>query len=73
METDAYAEYIYKNNGFVTVNGAGRGCSNAYITYGERCDVGEDIFTRGLCLPSDIKMTADEQEGIIDIIHRCFE
>lgn len=68
-----HMQNIYKNNGFVTVNGAGRGCSNAYIAYGERCDVGEDIFTRGVCLPSDIKMTADEQETIIDIIHRCFE
>jgi len=36
-------------------------------------DVGNDIFTRGLCLPSDIKMTEDEQNKIIEIIKDCFE
>ena len=35
-------------------------------------DVGADLFRRGLCLPSDNKMTPEEQEIIIDIIHRCF-
>ena len=32
----------------------------------------EDIFRRGLCLPSDIKMTATEQQKVIDIIKRMF-
>lgn len=36
-------------------------------------DVGADIFTRGLCLPSDIKMTVEEQDIVIEIIHRCFK
>lgn len=36
-------------------------------------DVGADIFRRGLCLPSDNKMTTEQQDGIIDIIHRCFQ
>ena len=36
-------------------------------------DVGADIFQRGVCLPSDNKMTAEEQEIIIEVIHRCFE
>ena len=36
-------------------------------------DVGGDVFERGLCLPSDIKMTPEEQDGIIRIIRRCFE
>ena len=36
-------------------------------------NVGEDIFTRGLCLPSDIKMTPAEQDIVIDIVRRCFE
>lgn len=36
-------------------------------------DVGADIFARGLCLPSDIKMTAEQQNRVIEIIHRCFE
>ena len=35
-------------------------------------DVGADIFDRGLCLPSDIKMTAEEQYAIIEIIKNCF-
>ena len=36
-------------------------------------DVGADLFRRGLCLPSDNKMTPDEQDRIIEIIHRCFK
>ena len=36
-------------------------------------DVGADIFARGLCLPSDIKMTLAEQDAVIDIVRRCFE
>ena len=35
-------------------------------------DVGADIFRRGVCLPSDNKMTAEQQERVIEIIHRCF-
>ncbi len=35
-------------------------------------DVGADIFNRGLCLPSDIKMTEEEQDRVIEIIRRCF-
>lgn len=62
---------IYRANPFVTVEGNGRGRSNAYIE-GSGVDVGADIFRRGLCLPSDNKMTAEEQERIIEIIHRCF-
>ncbi len=34
--------------------------------------VGEDIFARGLCLPSDIKMTEEEQREICSIIRSCF-
>ena len=63
---------VYRSNPFITVEGNGRGRSNAYID-GVGIDVGADIFQRGLCLPSDNKMTAEEQQMIIDIIHRCFE
>lgn len=62
---------IYKTNPFVTVEGNGRGRTNAYIN-GAGIDVGADIFRRGLCLPSDNKMTPEQQDRIIDIIHRCF-
>ena len=36
-------------------------------------NVAEDVFARGLCLPSDIKMTDEQQQVVIDIIHKCFE
>lgn len=62
---------IYRTNPFVTVEGNGRGRTNAYIK-GSGVDVGADIFRRGLCLPSDNKMTEEQQERIIEIIHRCF-
>ena len=62
---------IYRTNPFVTVEGNGRGRTNAYIS-GHSVDVGADIFARGLCLPSDNKMTAEQQDKIIEIIHRCF-
>ena len=62
---------IYRTNPFVTVEGNGRGRTNAYIN-GSGIDVGADIFRRGLCLPSDNKMTPEQQNVIMDIIHRCF-
>ncbi len=62
---------IYRSNAFVTVEGNGRGKSNAYIA-GTGIDVGADIFRRGLCLPSDNKMTPEDQDRVIEIIHRCF-
>lgn len=64
---------IYRMNGFVTAEGNGRGRTNAYINEGKVQDVGADIFARGLCLPSDNKMTEEEQSRIIDIICACFE
>ena len=63
---------IYRTNCFITAEGNGRGQSNAYIT-SSRVDVGMDIFRRGLCLPSDNKMSKEQQDVIMDIIHRCFE
>ena len=62
---------IYRTNAFVTDEGNGRGRTNAYIK-GSGVDVGADIFRRGLCLPSDNKMTEEQQDRVIDIIHRCF-
>ena len=63
---------IYRENAFVTVEGNGRGRSNAYIR-GGGVDVGADLFRRGLCLPSDNKMSPEEQDRIIEIIRRCFK
>lgn len=42
-----------------------------YITVGEM-SVGEAIFARGLCLPSDIKMTDEEQDFVISVIRDLF-
>lgn len=64
---------IYRMNAFVTRNGNGRARSNAYIQETGFRDVGDDIFNRGLCLPSDNKMTPEQQSGVIELIHRCFE
>lgn len=63
---------IFRMNPFVTVEGNGRGRTNAYIA-GCGVDVGADIFNRGLCLPSDNKMTVDEQNKIIEIVRACFD
>ncbi len=63
---------IFRMNPFITAEGNGRGVSNAYIA-GETKDVGTDIFSRGLCLPSDNKMTEEEQKIIIEIVRACFE
>ncbi len=46
-------------------------CNNDFVSCGE--DVGMDIFRRGLCLPSDNKMTAQEQNRIIEIVRKCFD
>ena len=43
-----------------------------FITQTEGKEVSTDIFTRGLCLPSDIKMTKEVQDIVIEIIKSCF-
>ena len=63
---------MYRMNEFVTVNGSGRAKTNAYIAGGIK-DIGADIFNRGLCLPSDNKMTEEQQNRIIEVIKKCFE
>ena len=61
----------YLKNGTITKNGSGRARTNAYIDGGINI-VNEDIFERGLCLPSDNKMTVEEQNRIIEVIRGCF-
>ena len=69
---------IYRMNGFVTREGNGRAKTNAYINGGANgrdgkpLDVGMDIFQRGLCLPSDNKMTPEQQDIIIEIVKGLF-
>ena len=70
---------IFRMNGFVTREGNGRARTNAYIaggavgSDGKPLDVGMDIFQRGLCLPSDNKMTSEQQDRIIAVFRACFE
>lgn len=69
---------FYRMNGFVTREGNGRAKTNSYISggligkNGKPLDIGLDIFERGICLPSDIKMTIEQQELIIEVIKMCF-
>ena len=49
---------IYKDNIFVSAN---------------ESPINEDIFERGLCLPSDNKMTPEQQDVIIKLVRACFE
>lgn len=67
-----HSQPTYMNNPFVVRDGSGRARTNAYID-GAFTDVGTDIFNRGLCLPSDNKMTPEQQDVIIEIIRSCFE
>lgn len=69
---------IFRMNPFVTREGDGRCLTNAYIAGGsvgqdgKPLDVGSDIFQRGLCLPSDNKMTPQQQDVIIEAVKGCF-
>ncbi len=69
---------IYQRNDFITREGKVYDKSESYIASGaigkdERpLDVGMDIFHRGMCLPSDNKMTIEQQDRIIEIIKSCF-
>lgn len=63
---------MYRMHEIVGREGSLRCKTNAYIE-GEMYDVGADIFARGVCLPSDNKMTEGEQNSIIEVIRACFE
>ena len=62
---------MYKMHEFITCDGSGRCKTNESISSGS-VDVGADIFERGLCLPSDNKMTKEEQEVVIQLVKSCF-
>ncbi len=70
---------IYQRNDFVTREGNGCEKTKDYIASdsvgkdGRPLDVGMDIFYRGLCLPSDNKMTVEQQNRIIEIVKNCFD
>ncbi len=50
---------VFAEYDFITANGEGQ-------------SVSADIFERGLCLPSDVKNTAEDMELIIKTVRRCF-
>ena len=63
---------VYQSKAFVTAKSdVSRG--ETLSENNEIVDVGADIFDRGLCLPSDNKMTVEEQNRIIEIVRSCFE
>ena len=62
---------LYRGHAFVTAAGK-EGDSVFSGEEGADTSVGADIFARGLCLPSDNKMTPDQQDAIIAAIRECF-
>ena len=63
---------MYKRHDFICKEGSIRSVANTLLSGGMK-DVGADIFERGCCLPSDNKMTPEEQDRIIEVIRRCFD
>lgn len=63
---------IYSDNEFVMADGSKKSSAIGYDE-SELTDVGADIFSRGICLPSDIKMTQQQQDRIIETVSACFE
>lgn len=63
---------MYRLHAFIGRSGTLRAESGACIAGGAK-PIGWDIFDRSLCLPSDNKMTADQQDRIIEVIRACFE
>lgn len=63
---------MYRNHEFISVDGRKRAFGRFYNGMVERADEGGNLFAQGMCLPSDIKMTVEEQEQVIEIIYACF-
>lgn len=63
---------IYCTHEFITREGSTAKSTGQNTTGNNTPDISADLFRRGLCLPSDNKMTKEEQDKIIEIIHRCF-
>ena len=67
-----FVKEAYDANWMSTVGENMDAAESLGASYGGRIDVGADIFAGGLCLPSDNKMTNNEQDKIIEIIKSCF-
>ena len=59
---------IFAENDFITAKGSIKDLSEKETGI----SVSEDIFNRGLCLPSDIKNTSEDMDFIISIVRKCF-
>lgn len=64
---------VFRNYEQITLDG----CLRTYQEFDQddfwvRCDEGKRIFGSGLCLPSCIGMTDEEQERVIEIVNACF-
>ena len=44
-----------------------------FFSVKEGISVSEDLFNRGVCLPSDTKMTEKDMQRIVSIIEGCFD
>ena len=65
---------VFRNNEHFTLDGAWRRYEDFYAdNYVLRCDRAKEYFERGICLPSDVSMTDEEQGKIIDIVHACYD
>lgn len=63
---------MYRSHEFISVDGARRSFGRYYNQMMERADESRSLFAQSVCLPSDIKMTGEEQEQIIEIICACY-
>lgn len=82
MERDAKPQFMDLFNGLNELNVESRPIwkpmhmqpvfkGHDFISIAEK-PVGEDVFSRGLCLPSDIKMTEQEQDFVIEALKTMF-
>lgn len=63
---------VYRNHEFISVDGGRWMFGECYRWMLERMDESRCLFGQGVCLPSDIKMTKEEQERVVEIIYACF-
>ena len=61
---------VFRKYPFVTATDSRDGLE---VTGTELPSVSEDVFERGLCLPSDVKNTAEDIERIVSIVKRVME
>lgn len=64
---------LYRNHEFVSADGCRRRFREFYVKMLAESDEGAYIFGRGICLPCDVGMAADEQERVIEIVFGCFQ